>query len=131
VEYHRYLGERVSVGGQIVDTAPITIVAETTTGHHVRLTITDLSTPVTRHRELLVYGIAKPGHTVRAIRGFTVAPSASVYAVTVSFFAGIWVLARIVRHWRIDPTDWTLVPRSESTFEPRLGEGRDTDRRRE
>lgn len=78
----------------------------------MQLTVTDLTIPVTEDEELRVYGVVEADHTIRAIRAFTVPPTGQWYAWAVSFLAGIWVLARLIRYWRIDPTDWTLTPRA-------------------
>lgn len=119
-DYERYLGERVTVDGRVVDTAPVTIVAEYGAGGHVRLTITDLSMDVTEGERLRVHGVAERDYTVRAIDAISVPQSGRWYAWTVSFLAGLWVLGRLVRYWRLDTAEWTLRPRESPLTTPVL-----------
>lgn len=110
-DYDQYQGEPVSVSGRIVATDPVVIVADTATGTPLRLTITDLSIAVTEGEELRVYGVVEPDHTVHAHNAVAVPASGQWYAYTVSFLAGLWVLARLFRYWRLDGRTWTLTPR--------------------
>lgn len=111
-DYERYLGERVDLEGRVVDADPVTIVAGTDAGPPVRLTVTDLSIATTEGETLRVYGVAAPDHTIRAQNAFTVPRRGQWYAWTVSFLAGLWVLGRLCRYWRIETTAWTVVPRA-------------------
>lgn len=117
-DYDRYRGEHVSLTGVVVETAPVTIVAGTDTGAPLRLTVTQLSIGVTEGDQLRVYGIVEADHTIRATRALTVSRSGQWYAWEISFLAGVWVLARIRRHWRIDSTDWTLSRRETPSALP-------------
>jgi hypothetical protein len=110
-DYDAYVGEDVSVSGRVVDTAPTTIVAEYGAGDQMRVTVTNLATDPSEGDALRVYGVARPGQTIRAIDSYAVPPSGHLYTYLISFIAGVWVLGRLVRYWRIDTTDWTLTPR--------------------
>ena len=131
-DYEQYLGERVTVGGPIVATDPVTIRTPTDTGAPLRLTVTDLSISVDEGEELRVYGVVEPDHTIRAINAVSVPQSGHWYAWSVSFLAGLWVLGRLVRYWRLDRRTWTLTPR-EVPLAPLVGgwqrthKGRDDD----
>lgn len=120
-DYEQYRGDHVSLSGHVVDTNPVLIVTTTDTGAAIRLTVTELSIRVTEGDELRVYGVVEADHTIRAIRAFTVPPSGQWYAWTVSFLAGIWVLARLIRYWHIDSTDWTLARRETALGVPLIG----------
>ena len=110
-DYNRYLGEQVTVGGRVVDTDPITIRTDPDTGPPLQLTVTDLSISVREGEQLRVYGVVEADHTIHAIDAIAVPPSGHWYAYTVSFLAGLWVLVRLFRYWRLDLRTWTLTPR--------------------
>lgn len=112
-DYDRFEGHEVDVGGRVVSTDPVVIVAEPDAGGELRLTVVDLDESV-RVREgvdLRVYGVAEADHTVRALNAYTVSPIGLWYAWSVSFLAGLWVLGRIGRYWRVDWRTVTLVRR--------------------
>lgn len=111
-DYDRYLGERVTVDGSVQTTDPVTITAEYGAGQTIRLTVTGLSTSVSEGETLRVYGVVEPDSTIRAINAFTVPRRGLWYTWTVSFVAGLWVLGRIIRYWKLDTGDWTLEPRA-------------------
>lgn len=115
----RYLGTHVSVGGQVVTTDPVTIRAEYGAGETIRLTITDLAVTPAEGDHLRVYGVVEADRTIRAHNAFTVPQWGRWYTWSVSFLAGLWVLTRIIRYWRLDGTEWTLTPR-DTPWTPRL-----------
>ena len=119
--YQNYLGAQVTLGGRVVATNPVVILANTGPGTAIRLTVTDLSTPVTTGTKLRVYGVAEADHTIRAINAFSVPRSGHWYAWTISFVAGLWVLTRLIRYWRFNPTDYTLVRRATPLALPHAG----------
>jgi hypothetical protein len=113
-DYDRYLGERVTVGGRIVETDPVAIDAEYGVEESIRLTVVGLD-PGVRIEEgadLQVFGVVEPDRTVRAEDAYAVPASGLWYTWTVSFLAGLWVLGRIVRHFRFDREEWGLVRRA-------------------
>ncbi|WP_435156741.1 hypothetical protein [Haladaptatus sp. DFWS20] len=111
-DYDRYLGTKVTVGGTVVDTEPMTISAEYGANEQIRLIITDLTVEANKGDNLRVYGRAAPGHTIQAINAFAVPPFGHVYTYSISFLAGLWMLWRIIRYWHFDLTDWTLRRRT-------------------
>ena len=130
-DYTRYLGDYVSVDGRVVDTIPVTILASTETGTPLRLTVTELSIAVTEGETLRVYGVVEAHRTIRATRAVTTSPSGQWYAVSISFLAGVWALARLIRYWRIRPTDWTLTRRETPLALPLIGRRRTARSRQE
>ncbi|WP_137284583.1 hypothetical protein [Halorussus salinisoli] len=110
-DYNYYLDSQVTVSGRIVTTDPVTIVAEYGADDTIQLTIVDLAVSPSVGDKLRVYGIVKPDQSIRAINAFTVPQRGLGYTWTVSFLAGLWVLARLIRYWQFDPTDWTLTTR--------------------
>lgn len=110
-DYDRYVGERVSVSGTVVSTSPVIIVNTYPPGNTLRLRITDLSIEVEKGNHVHVNGVARPNHTIRAKNAVVVPRSGHLYVWSVSFLAGLWVLGRIIRHWRLNTSEWTLQRR--------------------
>lgn len=111
--YSRYLGDRAMLSGRVTETTPVVLVTEYGAGETLRLTVTNLSLSAANGDRLRVYGVVEPNHTIRAVDAYTQPPRAYWYASTVSFLAGLWVLGRVVRYWRLDTSDWTFEPRSK------------------
>lgn len=113
-DYDRYLGERVSVEGWIVETDPAVIEAEYGVDSVLRLRIVGLdgSIRISEGKLLRVYGVVEGDRTIRALNAFAVPRSAMWYTWSISFLAGLWVLGRIVRYWRVDRAAWSLRRRS-------------------
>lgn len=110
-DYTQYHGKHVTVDGRVIATDPVTIVTDTDMGSPLRVTITDLTIAVSEGEELRVYGVVEPDYTIRAQNAVAVPQSGRWYAWSVSFLAGLWVLGRLIRHWRLDLHTWTLTPR--------------------
>jgi hypothetical protein len=110
-----YVGERVTVGGRIVETDPVVIAAEYGVGEELRIGITDPPPSVTVRKgaTLRVHGDLVDARTVRARNAFVVPNWGAWYGWTISFLAGLWVLGRIVRYWRFDRTGWGLRRREQ------------------
>lgn len=120
-QYGAYVGDRATLSGQAVAAEPVTVVVTSGAGDPLRLTVTDLSVPVREGETVWVYGVVESERTIRATDAFTVAPGGTRYALSVSFLAGLWVLARIGRHWRFDAGDWALEPRDRASDSRALG----------
>ena len=110
-EYDRYVGEKVVVSGEIVTTDPLVIESKLQNGESFRLSVRDVSEPVERGETLRVFGVVEEGRTIHAINAFTVPRHGHWYAWVVSFIAGLWVLNRLLRHWRFDRNEAGLEPR--------------------
>ncbi|MFB6160961.1 MAG: hypothetical protein ABEJ61_07260 [Haloferacaceae archaeon] len=110
-DFDRYVGERVVVGGTVRTADPVTVAVEDGAGGTVRVTVTGLATAVDEGEYLRVYGVAAPDRTVRAESAVPVPRWGRWYAYVVSALAGVWVLARIGRYWRVDTRAWTLERR--------------------
>ncbi|WP_458204551.1 hypothetical protein [Haladaptatus sp. NG-SE-30] len=111
-DYDHYRGQKVTVSGTVVETDPMTIDAEYGADEHVQFTITNLAIDANEGDNLRVYGTVGPDHTIQSHNAVAVPPSGHVYTYSISFLAGLWVLGRIIRFWRLDPTDWTLKRRT-------------------
>jgi hypothetical protein len=115
----QYRGETVEVGGRVVDTTPVTIRVEYGASTTDRFTVTDLSVTPVEGEKLRVYGVVEDDQTIQAVNAFTVPPQGQWYAWGTSFLAGLWVLARLIRQWQLDRTNWTLN-RRETAVTPQL-----------
>jgi hypothetical protein len=106
-----YVGSTVVLSGHVVETDPVTMAVPYGVGQHRRFTVTDYRGAVTPGVELRVFGTLTDADTIRADSAFTVSASGNRYMFAVSFLAGLWVLARLCLHWRLDDTDG-LTPRA-------------------
>lgn len=123
-DYEQYSGERVVVNGEVVDTNPVVVRYGPADDPKLFLTVTELSIQPERGDPISIFGIVRPDHTIDAInvvihdrRGLSEYGLSHTWAV--SFLAGIWVLGRILNHWRLNTHDLTLQPRAETWLETR------------
>lgn len=119
-DYGAYVGQRVQVSGIVVGVDPVVIVAEYETwaggryrAGELHLTITNYAGSVAPGDRLQVFGTARPERTVRAERTVAVPGANYRYMYGVSFLAGLWVLARLVRGWTVSWDDLAIRPRAE------------------
>ncbi|KAB1187485.1 MULTISPECIES: hypothetical protein [Haloferax] len=119
-EYDAWVGEQTSLTGTVVETDPLTIVSEYGTGELLRLQVTDADVDAQQGETLALYGVVEPDNTIRALNAYTVPSTNYVYMYGVSFLAGLWVLGRLARDWRLDWKTWSLEPR-ESPLSLRRG----------
>lgn len=110
--YDAWVGEKASLTGEVVETDPLTIVAEYSAGERIRLRVTGTDLQPAPGDRLTVFGVVKPDRTLHVQTAYIVPSSGYTYMYTVSFIAGLWVLGRLVRTWRIDRQTWSLEPRS-------------------
>jgi len=96
-----YVGTDVEIGGRVVATEPVVVELSYGTASR-RVTVTDVSHPVTEGDTLRVFGTLTDSETIRASNSFAVPPSGAVYTYSISFLAGLWVLVRLVTQWRVD-----------------------------
>jgi hypothetical protein len=112
VDYDRHVGHEVAVTAEVVSTDPL-VVYEAFQYRDVRLTVKGADVNVDVGDRLVVFGVLRPDGRLEAIRAYTVVPSGLWYTYGVSALAGLWVLARLVRGWRVDTERWGLAPRRE------------------
>lgn len=95
-----YTGERVVTEGIVQQQSPIVIEAETTEGTH-NLTVTGTSLSPSPGDKFRVQGTLVAPRTINSHTAFVVPPSGLWYTWGISFLAGIWVLLRLIRQWKI------------------------------
>jgi hypothetical protein len=110
-DYDRYVGDRVVVSGEVVSTDPLVVSASDGRGEETEYRIVESSRTPAVGQSLWTFGVAGPDSVIVASRGVVVPAGGSLYAYGASALAGVWVFARLVRRWRLDPEDG-LVPRA-------------------
>jgi hypothetical protein len=117
-----YRGQHVVVDGMVTATEPTVIEAAYETvvdgrvrANTVRFTVTNTPSDVTAGDRLQVYGELTGDRTVRATTVTTVPGRNLPIMYLVSFLVGLWVLARLVRHWRLNPTYLSFHHRATAT----------------
>ena len=109
----QYLGTQIETGGIVVEQSPLTIRVETTRRTE-ELHVRGLETTPEPDDKIRVAGTLREPTIIEAQRGFVVPQRGRWYAWGISFLAGLWVLARLVRHWRVEYATLGFVPRHRS-----------------
>lgn len=112
-----YVGDRVALGGIVVETDPV-VIATRASGYG-RFTVVNADEslqqsagPLEEGDRVTAFGALADESTLDAERTITSEPQETLYMVGVSFVAGCWVLVRLVRGWRFDRARVAFVPRS-------------------
>lgn len=106
-----YLGEQVATGGRVVGTNPLVLELPGQPGTP-RLTLTHTSLAASEGAKVRAFGVLTGPRTIAVTNAFVVPQQGLWFTWTVSFLAGVWVLARIVRDWTIEREPAGLVPRN-------------------
>lgn len=97
----RYLGKHVVMEGIVQEPSPTVIAVHTSDGTTM-ITVTGTGfTPETGDK-LRVFGTLSDPGTVESESGFAVPERGFWYTWSISFLAGLWVLVRLLRHWKLD-----------------------------
>ncbi|WP_306059784.1 hypothetical protein [Natronococcus wangiae] len=127
-----YVGERVALGGFVVDTDPV--VLATWASGDGQFTLVDADAHVQNSDEPLetgdhvtAYGTLEDESTLVVERATIQQPSETRYMVLVSLLGGLWVAGRFVRGWRFDFERFAFVPRDRARSRD---EAESTDRER-
>jgi hypothetical protein len=124
-----YVGDRVVLGGQVVDTDPV-VIATQASGYG-RFTVVDADDHAQNANELeagddvSAYGTLEDESTLVAERVTVQNPSETRYMVLVSLLGGLWVAGRVVRDWQFDLDRLAFVPRERAAS---AGDGDDRER---
>ncbi len=112
-----YQDQQVSFTGQVVSTDPLVIRTEYETDARIKsmqVTLSDVEATVERGDRLQAFGVLIAPQTVRATNVVVVPQTGRWYAWITSFVAGLWVLARLLRHWTLDAETGAFLPRLEA-----------------
>lgn len=97
----QYRGDSVVTGGIVQQTSPIVIEIETTQGTHT-VTVTGITSTPSVGDKIRIYGTLTAPQTINSINAFVVPQAGLWYTWGISFFAGMWTLLRLIRHWRLN-----------------------------
>lgn len=109
----RYVGDRVVVGGTVIETDPLTIEAEPVPGELIAFVVENTARTPEIGDTLTVYGTLRAEHRIRAIEPIHREPWEMQYMYVVSFLGGLWVLGRLGNGWQFDRKSMSIVPRTE------------------
>jgi len=109
-----YVGERVSLSGTVVATDPAVVEVEYGVDGTRTVTVTGVGATVDRGDSLRAFGTLTDGSTLSADRTVVREPWELRYMYGVSFLAGLWVLGRTLRRWRVDADRLAFVPRAST-----------------
>lgn len=107
------LGERVVVGGTVTAHDPVQIRFTGGVDRELTVTVTNVDDPPPVGHELQAFGTLTDPTTVEAETALARAPWETWYMYVVSFVGGLWVLGRLVAHWRPDSAALSVVPRRD------------------
>lgn len=112
----QYVGEEMVISGPVtgINGSTVTVRVKYTGGTYP-LTVTGVDTTVQPGGNLQVYGTVQPGPRIDAQRAYVVnqAGSSRIYKYVVSLLGVAVFLLQFFRHWRVNPTEWTLEARSD------------------
>lgn len=105
-----FVGQTIVVTGSVVQVDPVQIELQED-GTRVRLTILALEPSVSVSDRVRVRGEMVAADTVHASQATVVPRWRLWYVWGISFLAGLWVILRLARQWRVD-AELSLVPRN-------------------
>ncbi len=108
------LGEQVSVGGTVVAHDPLRIEVSYGLDGTMTLEVAGVDDPPPIGHDLNVFGMLTEPTVVHAENTVSRAPWEATYMYVVSFIGGLWVLGRLLRHWRFEADTYSVVPRGDS-----------------
>lgn len=122
----QYVGDRVSLTGVVAGTEPLVVRVETADGA-MTVRVVDHALSPERGDKIRVFGTLTATDELSATDGFVVPPRGRWYAWGISFVAGLWVLVRLVAHWRVRPATLGFSPRETPATVRGLIDGRVSD----
>lgn len=109
-DHETYAGEKVDVGGRVVETDPLTIEVEYG-DDSILLDISNTTKDADEGDRISVFGTLNEDYTITA-ENVIVRPLINwYYMYGISGAAAIWLLIRLISHWKYTPTGFK--PREE------------------
>ena len=112
-----YVGDRVSLGGTVVATDPVTVEAIYGTDDSFELVLENVDEPLEVGDRMSAFGTLTDPSTLDAERTIVRAPWELLYMYLVSFLGGLLVLGRFVRGWNLDRSILAFVPTTDSRID--------------
>lgn len=109
-DYGEHVGSEVVVTGPVIDRNPLTVA--TGLDRSLRLQVVGYDGQPDPGTRLRLHGTALGGKRLQVSSGFAVPDRGLWYTWGISFLAGLWVIARLVRGWTIDRDVLSVVPRT-------------------
>ena len=106
-----YLGDHVSIDGTVVSHDPLQVETSYGLDSTTTLEITGVDDPPPIGHTLNLFGTLTEPTVIHAENTISRAPWEATYLYIVSFLGGLWVLGRLVQHWRVDRTTRSVIPR--------------------
>ena len=107
-----YVDQQVEIGGTVVATDPAVIEVEHPDGTH-DVTLEGLDESVAEGQQVSAFGTLTDASTLQVDKALVRWPWETWYMYAVSFLGGLWVLARLLAHWRPDRARLAFRPRGE------------------
>ena len=107
-----YVGQEVSIGGTVVTTDPAVVAVEHPDGTH-EVTLEGLDESVAEGQQVSAFGTLTDASNLAVENTIVRSPWETLYMYAVSFLGGLWVLGRLLAHWRPDRDRLGFVPRGE------------------
>jgi len=106
-----YLGDHVSIGGTVVSHDPLQVETSYSLDNTITIEITGVDDPPPIGHTLNVFGTLTESTVIHAETTISRVPWEATNMYIVSFLGGLWVLGRLVQHWRVDRNTRSVVPR--------------------
>ncbi len=121
-DYEMHIGEKVEVGGEVIEEEPLRIEVEHG-DQKIVLTIIDSEETVGRKDRVTVYGTLREGNVIEC-KNLVVRPYWNwIYMYAVSGVAAVWVGIRLLKQWKWDRENWTFEQRRKPLESKKLIKG--------
>ncbi|UTF54764.1 hypothetical protein [Natronosalvus rutilus] len=111
IDYDRYVGQQVDIGGTVIATDPLTIEVDHEHGTDTYVIRNGPETAV--GQDLRVFGTVRPDGELLAQETIVQERWELAYMYLVSLLAAGWLVVRALRHWRVDPQALAVIPHKE------------------
>lgn len=108
-----YVGQHVSLSGTVVATDPVIVEVQYGIDERREITFENLDEHVVEGQHVNAFGTLTDESTLKVENALVRSPWEKWYMYAVSFLGGLWVLGRLLVHWRFDRNRLAFVPRGD------------------